>query len=60
MQKHSDPETIDEYIEQFPIPVRKTLKKIRMTIKKAAPDAGETIKYRSGGLLLRYKPVRNE
>jgi uncharacterized protein YdhG (YjbR/CyaY superfamily) len=46
MQKRSDPKTIDEYIEQFPIPVRKTLKKIKMTIKKAAPKAGETIKYR--------------
>ncbi len=46
MQKRSGPKTIDEYIEQFPIPVRKTLKKIKMTIKKAAPKAGETIKYR--------------
>jgi len=40
------PETIDEYIAGFPIEVRRILKKIRMTIRKAAPDAEETFKYR--------------
>ena len=40
------PGTIDEYIAGFPIEVRKILKKIRMTIRKAAPDAEETLKYR--------------
>ena len=40
------PKTIDEYIADFPPNVQKILKKIRLTIRKAAPDAKETIKYR--------------
>ncbi len=40
------PGTIDEYIGGFPAEVREILKKIRLTIRKAAPDAEETIKYR--------------
>ena len=39
------PGTIDEFIEGFPEDVRKILKKIRTTIRKAAPGAGEAIKY---------------
>ena len=39
------PKTIDEYIAGFPNDVQKILEKIRMTIKKAAPDAEETISY---------------
>lgn len=39
------PETIDEYIAGFPDDVRKILEKIRATIRKAAPDAKEAIKY---------------
>jgi uncharacterized protein YdhG (YjbR/CyaY superfamily) len=37
--------TIDEYITGFPNEVQKTLKKLRVTIRKAAPDAEETISY---------------
>ena len=37
--------TIDAYISQFPIEVRGKLEQMRETIKKAAPDAEETIKY---------------
>jgi len=37
--------TIDEYIETFPIDVQKILEKMRGTIKKAAPEAVETISY---------------
>ena len=37
--------TIDEYIAGFPKEVQKTLKRIRVTIRKAAPDAEETISY---------------
>jgi uncharacterized protein YdhG (YjbR/CyaY superfamily) len=37
--------TIDEYIAGFPKDVQAVLKKIRQTIRKAAPDAEETIKY---------------
>jgi uncharacterized protein YdhG (YjbR/CyaY superfamily) len=40
------PETIDEYIADFPKDVQAILEKIRMTIREAAPDAQETIKYR--------------
>ncbi|MDD5368378.1 MAG: DUF1801 domain-containing protein [Anaerolineaceae bacterium] len=39
------PKTIDEYIAGFPIEIQKILEKIRETIRKAAPDAQETIKY---------------
>ena len=39
------PKDIDEYIAGFPADVQKTLKKIRSTIRKAAPDTGEAIKY---------------
>ena len=39
------PRTIDEYIAGFPDDVQEILEKIRMTIRKAAPDAEETIKY---------------
>ncbi len=36
---------IDEYIATFPKDIQKLLKEIRKTIKAAAPDAEETIKY---------------
>jgi uncharacterized protein YdhG (YjbR/CyaY superfamily) len=36
---------IDEYIEGFPPDVQKILQKIRLTIRKEAPDAEEAIKY---------------
>jgi uncharacterized protein YdhG (YjbR/CyaY superfamily) len=39
------PKDIDEYIAGFPADVQAMLEKIRRTIKKAAPDAEETIKY---------------
>jgi uncharacterized protein YdhG (YjbR/CyaY superfamily) len=39
------PKSIDEYIAGFPPDVQKTLGKIRTTIRKAAPDAEEAIKY---------------
>ena len=39
------PKNIDEYIAGFPSDVQEILEKIRMTIRKAAPDAEETIKY---------------
>ena len=40
------PRSIDEYIAGFPHDVQEILEKMRMTIRKAAPDAGETISYR--------------
>jgi len=43
--KPSAPTTIDEYIAGFPPDVQAILQKIRATIRKAAPQAEETIKY---------------
>ncbi len=40
------PKTIDEYIAGFPADVQEILRRIRMTVREAAPDAGETIRYR--------------
>jgi uncharacterized protein YdhG (YjbR/CyaY superfamily) len=39
------PKNIDEYISAFPNDVQEILRKIRSTIRKAAPDAKETISY---------------
>ena len=39
------PKNIDEYIAGFPDDVQEMLEQIRMTIRKAAPDAEETISY---------------
>ena len=39
------PQNIDEYIALFPKDVQEILEKIRVTIKKAAPTAQETINY---------------
>ena len=42
----ANPSTIDEYISGSPSEIQQLLKKVRATIRKAAPDAEETIKYR--------------
>lgn len=39
------PKDIDEYISGFPPDVQEILQKVRMTVREAAPDAEETIKY---------------
>lgn len=39
------PQNIDEYIANYPADVRVILEKLRATIREAAPEAGETIKY---------------
>lgn len=41
----TSPRDIDEYIVQFPPDVANILRKVRSTIRKAAPDADEAIKY---------------
>jgi uncharacterized protein YdhG (YjbR/CyaY superfamily) len=47
MQTHPTiPKDIDEYIAGFPKDVQELLEKIRTTIREAAPDAEEAIKYR--------------
>ena len=40
------PKTIDEYIAGFPNDVQDVLQKIRMTIRRAAPESEETISYK--------------
>ena len=37
--------TIDEYIAQYPEPIQEICRKIRQTIRDAAPDAKEKISY---------------
>jgi uncharacterized protein YdhG (YjbR/CyaY superfamily) len=44
--KSTPPDTIDDYIADFPTDVQRVLQKIRGVIRTAAPDAGEAIKYR--------------
>lgn len=39
------PQTIDDYIANFPKDVQLILEKVRKTIRKAAPDAQEKINY---------------
>jgi uncharacterized protein YdhG (YjbR/CyaY superfamily) len=45
MKGQTAPKSIDKYIAGFPQPVQEILEKIRLTIRRAAPDAEETIKY---------------
>ena len=46
MPAQSTPATIDEYIATFPPDVQAILKKIRATIRAAAPEAEQKISYR--------------
>ncbi len=39
------PKNIDDYVDRFPKEVQQLLKKMRLTIKKAAPKAKEAISY---------------
>jgi uncharacterized protein YdhG (YjbR/CyaY superfamily) len=41
-----NPQTVDEYIAACPPKTRRLLEKVRQTIRRAAPGAGETISYR--------------
>jgi uncharacterized protein YdhG (YjbR/CyaY superfamily) len=49
------PKTIDEYIAGFPHNVQEILEKIRMTIRKAAPEAEEKISYQIPTFTLKGK-----
>ena len=40
------PKNIDEYIAGFPREIQEILQKVRMTIRKAVPQAEETISYK--------------
>ncbi|MBE0409468.1 MAG: DUF1801 domain-containing protein [Anaerolineales bacterium] len=59
-----EPTTIDEYIAGFPQDIQAILQEIRNTIRKAAPQAQETIKYRMptftlGGNLVHFAAFKN-
>jgi len=73
--ERESPATIDDYIAAFPPEIRSILEKVRATIKKAAPNAVETISYQIptftlGGNLVHfaafkhhiglYPPVRSD
>ena len=45
MSLKKKPETIDQYIDDFPPDVQKRMQKIRLLINKAAPQAEEKISY---------------
>lgn len=53
--KQTAPKDIDEYIAGFPNDVQEILEKIRMTIRRAAPDAEETISYQVPTFTLKGK-----
>ena len=44
--KNTAPKNIDEYVASFPVDIQVILEEIRLTIRKAAPDAQETISYK--------------
>lgn len=44
--KATAPQTIDDYIADYPPDIQAILQKIRATIRKAAPKAEEAMKYR--------------
>jgi uncharacterized protein YdhG (YjbR/CyaY superfamily) len=46
MTHRSAPASIDEYIAAFPADVASILKRIRLTIRRAAPQAKEKISYK--------------
>ena len=57
-------ENIDEYIAIFSSEIRAILKKIRLTIRNAAPDAEEAISYRmptfkQNGVLVHFAAFKN-
>ena len=51
--RRATPENVDSYIAGFPAAVQKILQRMRATIKKAAPDAEETISYQIPAFTLR-------
>ena len=58
------PDTIDAYLATFPPKIRAILKKIRATVKKAAPQATEKISYRmpaffQDGILIYFAAFKN-
>ena len=50
---HTESKNIDDYIADFPEDVQEILKKIRLIIREAAPEAEEAIKYRIPTFILK-------
>ena len=46
LRSKDQPETMDQYMKAFPKDVQSVLEKIRQSVRKAAPEAEETISYR--------------
>jgi uncharacterized protein YdhG (YjbR/CyaY superfamily) len=64
MPAQSTPATIDDYIAAFPKEVQAILKKIRLTVRAAAPKAEEKISYRmpafaQNGILIYFAAFKN-
>src|SRR5262245_34929641 len=64
MPGQSAPDSIDSYIAVFPSKVQSILKKIRSTVRKAAPNAKEKISYRmpaffQDGVLIYFAAFKN-
>jgi uncharacterized protein YdhG (YjbR/CyaY superfamily) len=53
MSTEQKPQNIDEYIAGFSPDVQEILQKIRRMVKKAAPEAKETIKYQMPAFMLK-------
>lgn len=51
------PDNVNEYIAEFPKDIQEILEKIRATIKKAAPQAEESISYAMPGYKLNERPL---
>jgi uncharacterized protein YdhG (YjbR/CyaY superfamily) len=51
------PKNVNEYIAKFPQDTQKILEQIRGTVKKAAPDADESISYGMPALKTNGKPL---
>jgi len=63
MHSNSD-QTVGKYIANFPPRIRSILKKIRLTVRKAAPEAEEKISYRmpaffQNGVLIYFAAFKN-
>ncbi len=57
MMQHKNADTVDDYIAGFPKDVQKILRKIRRTIRAAAPGAEETISYSIPTYKLNGRPL---
>ena len=55
MQTNQTPKDMDAYIAGFPDDVQEVLQKVRVTIRKAAPNAEETISYKMPTFTLKGK-----